>query len=88
MSREEKINFFDMGLTGIVTPADNSNRTESVLDNFNLDNTLEIMEKQYITTALKQSGGTKSKAARLLGFSNYQRLDARIKKLKIQPELE
>jgi DNA-binding NtrC family response regulator len=59
-----------------------------ICDGFNLDNTLESIEKQYILSALKQSGGNKSKAARLLGFSSYQRLDARIKSLKIQPELE
>jgi DNA-binding NtrC family response regulator len=53
-----------------------------------LDNTLEIIEKQYIAAALERSGNNKSQAARLLGFSNYQRLDARIKKLKIQPELK
>jgi transcriptional regulator with PAS, ATPase and Fis domain len=84
MASEKNIKFFDMGLSEAVQTTEKV----EICDGFNLDNTLESIEKQYILSALKQSGGNKSKAARLLGFSNYQRLDAQIKSLKIQPELE
>ena len=88
MASDKKIEIFDMGFPDEITSVPSPVEDTYFSNDFNLDNTLEIIEKQYITSALKQSGGNKSKAARLLGFSNYQRLDARIKKLKIQPELE
>lgn len=88
MASEKNINFFDMGLSDTSVATENSGNTVDIPDGFSLDNTLEIIEKQYIAAALERSGNNKSQAARLLGFSNYQRLDARIKKLKIQPELE
>ena len=88
MSGEKNIKIFDMGLSDVVFGIGKSAESVQITEDLNLDNTLETMEKQYIVSALKQSGGNKSQAARLLGFSNYQRLDARMKKLKIQPELE
>jgi transcriptional regulator with PAS, ATPase and Fis domain len=88
MASDKKIEIFDMGFPAEMTSVPSPVEDTYFSNDFSLDNTLKIIEKQYITSALKQSGGNKSKAARLLGFSNYQRLDARIKKLKIQPELE
>ena len=88
MASEKNIKFFDMGLSEAVSAIEGSAETPHITDGFSLDNTLETIEKQYICAALKQSGNNKSQAARLLGFSSYQRLDARMKKLKIQPELE
>ena len=88
MAGEKNIKIFDMGLSEAVLSPEKASEVSEITDGFSLDNTLETIEKQYISAAIKQSGGNKSKAARLLGFSNYQRLDARIKKLKIQPELE
>ena len=88
MASEKNIKIFDMGFQDEGTPSLNADKNISLQPGFSLDNELEIIEKRYILSALKQSAGNKSKAARLLGFSNYQRLDARIKKLNIQPELE
>lgn len=88
MACEKNIKIFDMGLSEAVLSLEKASEVSEITDGFSLDNTLETIEKQYISAAIKQSGGNKSKAARLLGFSNYQRLDARIKSLKIQPELE
>ena len=88
MAVEKNIKIFDMGLSEAVQTTEKLPEMPEFADGFSLDNTLETIEKQYISAAVKQSGGNKSKAARLLGFSNYQRLDARIKSLKIQPELE
>ena len=88
MAREKNIKIFDMGLSEGAKPVEIGLEATEIAPGFNLDNTLEAIEKQYISTALRQSKNNKSQAARMLGFSNYQRLDARIKKLKIQPELE
>ena len=88
MAVEKNIKIFDMGLSEAVQTTEKLPKMPEFTDGFSLDNTLETIEKQYISAAVKQSGGNKSKAARLLGFSNYQRLDARIKSLKIQPELK
>ena len=88
MSAEKNIKIFDMGFYEAVSSPEKALEVPEITDGFSLDNTLETIEKQYISAAVKQSAGNKSKAARLLGFSNYQRLDARIKSLKIQPELE
>jgi transcriptional regulator with GAF, ATPase, and Fis domain len=77
-----------MGFPETAPPPEKVSEAPEITDGFSLDNTLETIEKQYITAAINQSGDNKSKAARLLGFSNYQRLDARIKKLKIQPDLK
>ena len=88
MASGKNIKIFDMGLSEAVSAIEESSEIPYIADEFSLDNTLETIEKRYIHAALKQSGNNKSQAARLLGFSSYQRLDARMKKLKIQPELE
>lgn len=51
--------------------------------NFNLDIILEEITAHYIERALKKSGGVKTRAAKLLGYDNYQRLDAKMRKLGI-----
>ena len=88
MAGNKNIQIFDMGFSAGTDPIQNTADEVEIPAGFNLDNTLEIIEKQYISSAMKQSCGNKTRAAKLLGFSNYQRLDARIKKLNIQPELE
>ena len=47
---------------------------------FNLEDTLNRVEKYYIELALKDSGWKKTEAARLLGIKNYQNLTPRMKK--------
>lgn len=59
-------------------------KSREISPGFSLEAELENLEKEYITQALLQADNNKSKAARLLGFSNYQRLDARMKRLKIE----
>ena len=59
-------------------------KSREISPGFSLESELENLEKEYITQALLQADNNKSKAARLLGFSNYQRLDARMKRLKIE----
>jgi DNA-binding NtrC family response regulator len=53
---------------------------------FSLDEQLDLLQVYYIKKALEQAHGVKSEAARLLGLRNYQTLDAKMKKLKIEIE--
>jgi DNA-binding NtrC family response regulator len=61
-------------------------RAEGVLDRplgngFNLDQILQDVEVHYIRRAIEGAAGNKSRAARLIGYSSYQRLDMRREKL-------
>lgn len=61
-------------------------RSEGILDRalgngFDLDQVIQDVEAHYITRALDRAGGNKSQAARLIGYSSYQRLDMRREKL-------
>jgi len=58
----------------------------SLGDGFNLERHLEMVQVHYLQRAMKESGGTKTKAAKLLGIKNYQTLDAQIKRLKVKLE--
>ena len=49
-----------------------------------LDEYLANVHRNYLKKAMEEASGVKSKAARLLGLANYQTLDARLKKLKVQ----
>ena len=61
-------------------------RTESVDDaaplaeGFSLSGVLGDIAKKYLEKAMKQAGGNKTKAAKLLGLPNYQTLDNWLKK--------
>ena len=52
----------------------------SIEDGVNLSNLMEILAKHYLERALEHVGGNKTKAAGLLGFSNYQTLTNWLKK--------
>ncbi len=83
MSAGEEIAVADMGLEELSAAGPAGAETGELAAGFSLEAELEHLERKYITTALRQSGNRKGKAAELLGFSNYQRLDARMKKLDI-----
>lgn len=55
-------------------------------EGFSLDEQLDFYQAHYIRRALEEAHGVKSEAARLLGLRNYQTLDAKMKKLKIEVE--
>ena len=62
--------------------------SEGVLDRsltigFNLDAVLSEVSSHYITRALVAAKGNKSRAAKLIGFASYQRLDQQCHKLGI-----
>ena len=82
MCSGENITVADMGLEEAAAGFAGEEMGE-LAAGFRLETELERLERQYIIAALRQAGNCKSKAAALLGFSNYQRLDARMKKLGI-----
>lgn len=53
-------------------------------DGFDLEEHLNELRRQYLQRAMEEAGGTKAKAARLLGIKNYQTLDAQLKRLKVK----
>ena len=52
-------------------------------DGFSLDKTLDEVRRHYLARALSEAGGTKTRAAELLGYSNYQTLSHWTKKFAI-----
>jgi len=52
-------------------------------DGFCLAKHLEAIQCHYLQRALREAGGVKSRAARLLGMKNYQTLDAQLKRLRV-----
>jgi transcriptional regulator with GAF, ATPase, and Fis domain len=67
---------------------DSGNGTSAVWDRplgdeFDLEEHLNDIHRQYLRRAMEESGGVKAKAARLLGMKNYQTLDAQLKRLGV-----
>lgn len=53
-------------------------------DGFSLEQHLQEIQKHYLRRAMEESGGVKRRAAELLGMSNYQTLDAQLKRLNVR----
>ena len=56
----------------------------TIAEGFDLQKTLDEVSIHYIQRALNQSGNRKSHAAKLLGFTNYQRLSDWMKRLDME----
>lgn len=52
-------------------------------DGFRLEDHLKSIQRQFLERAMAEAGGVKTKAARLLGYENYQTLDAQLKRLGV-----
>jgi DNA-binding NtrC family response regulator len=52
-------------------------------DGFNLDEHLNTIHKHYLRRAMEESRGVKAEASRLLGITNYQTLDAQLRRLNV-----
>jgi transcriptional regulator with GAF, ATPase, and Fis domain len=52
-------------------------------DGFRLEDHLQTIQKHYLARAMETAHGVKSKAASLLGYKNYQTLDAQLKRLDV-----
>lgn len=53
-------------------------------DGFSLDDHLKTIQRTYLQRAMEEAGGVKAEAARLLGYTNWQTLDAQLKRFKIK----
>jgi len=78
-------------LEAAITAVPGTSQKDDVLtrpldDEFRIEQIINEVQIHYIQRAMKQAGGTKSKAARLLGMKNYQTLDAQIKRLNVEWE--
>lgn len=55
-----------------------------IMEGFSLPDILGEISKKYLKKGMKQAGGNKTKAAKLLGLSNYQTLDNWLKKYEVE----
>jgi DNA-binding NtrC family response regulator len=55
-------------------------------EDFNLQEHLNELHRQYLRRAMKETGGVKSRASKLLGIPNYQTLDAQLKRLNVEKD--
>ena len=53
-------------------------------EGFDLANLLEEVQRHYLKRAMTEAQGIKSRAARLLGYKNYQTLDAQLRRFGIE----
>ena len=53
-------------------------------DSFDLEKVIDEVALHYLERAMRESGGNKSKAAKMLNFKSYQRLDVWLRKYEIQ----
>jgi transcriptional regulator with PAS, ATPase and Fis domain len=63
---------------------DQSDDTAPLLEGFSLPDLLAGISKKCLEKGLKQTGGNKTKAAKLLGLPNYQTLDNWLKKYGVE----
>jgi transcriptional regulator with PAS, ATPase and Fis domain len=61
-----------------------NNDSTSIADGFSLPDILADISKKYLEHGMKQAGGNKTKAAKLLGLPNYQTLDNWLKKYGLE----
>jgi DNA-binding NtrC family response regulator len=75
-------------LAGALAEAPGRNRVDALShplgDGFNLVEHLEEIQSSYLLRAMEEAGGMKTRAAELLGYQNYQTLDAQLKRLKVR----
>jgi transcriptional regulator with PAS, ATPase and Fis domain len=90
MSDAEKITIEDIKSAVSEQPGSLSKKSDVMEvplgDEFDLKQHLDLVNKHYLERALKEANGAKTKAAKLLGFDNYQTLDAQLKRLNIDVE--
>ncbi len=54
---------------------------------FRLVKHLEDIQRHYLLRAMEEAGGVKTRAAELIGYPNYQTLDAQLKRLNVRLKL-
>ena len=53
-------------------------------DGFDVEEHLRSIQRRYLARAMEEAGGVKTRAARLLGYRNYQTLEAQLKRLEVR----
>jgi transcriptional regulator with GAF, ATPase, and Fis domain len=85
MSESEMIEAGDIKAAIADVPGTRSNQLDHELgDGFCLQSLLEDIQRRYLGRAMEEASGVKTKAAELLGMSNYQTLDAQLKRLGVE----
>lgn len=83
-SEGNKITENDIESALFKTPSPTNNIPERDLNNnFNIQNVIDENVRHYLEKALKKTGGNRTKAAEILGLSNYQTLNNWMKKYGI-----
>ena len=77
MARADILEVSDIQAALKESPRTNTKPT-TIGNDFCLKSHLKGIQTEYLTEAVKQSNGTKTDAAGLVGYSNYQRLDAQL----------
>ncbi len=57
-------------------------------EGFSLQELLEDVQRHYLDRAMDEAHGVKRRAAKMLGYTNYQTLDAQLKRLKVNEKIE
>lgn len=86
MSEKKDIGKEDISAVIADTPSSSKTRILKPFlsdENFNLEEHLNSIRKQYLQLAMDKAHGVKTKASNLLGMKNYQTLDAQLKKFNI-----
>jgi transcriptional regulator with GAF, ATPase, and Fis domain len=87
MAQMDRIDRIDLEAALAEMPAGPAPALDEPLgDGFDLKKHLESIQKRYLERAMRQAGSVKSQAAKLLGYPNYQTLDAQLKRLGVQYE--
>ena len=80
-SQGDKITELDIESALFKSPSQTSSILDRNFDNsFSIQFVIDDVVRHYITRALEETGGNRTKAASLLGLSNYQTLSNWIKK--------
>ena len=71
-------------LLPMAQPGDDGLLGKSLHDGINLLNLMEKLAQHYLNRALHEANGNKTRAAELLGFSNYQTFTNWLKKYRVK----
>jgi DNA-binding NtrC family response regulator len=85
MAESDEIGPGDMGAAIIDVPGSRAETSWDVSlgDGFSLEEHLKVIQRQFLQRAMVEAKGVKKRAAALLGYENYQTLDAQLKRLNV-----
>lgn len=88
MAEHDELTRADLEVTTASEPsvAETGSLDRALGGDFSLRRHLEKIQGEYLARAMQQAHGVKTEAARLLGYDNYQTLDAQLKRLRVRWE--